>query len=303
MSWKRWLVNTLGGNPGPLATASVYGLGGRFFSRWLFQAQGETAGTIPSSGGKLTVSFDVDYPEDVQALPALCDRLAALGITACFAVVGALVERFPDEHGRLVEDGHELLNHTQNHPDNELLCPDRTFDQLSPQEQAAEIGTCGKTCGELLGVEPAGFRAPHFGNVTGREFYRLLAEQGYRYSSSRTAPGTESFGLPFRAAEGVWEFPVSTCPRHPFAVLDSWHALRKRNARHLSDGEFAGLCREAVTLAERHGGYLNLYLDPRDAIEYEQAAAGLAELAPSRHSLEIVTYSRHLDLLSDQSSG
>jgi hypothetical protein len=294
LSWKSTLIERLGPSPGRLVTAAIYALGGKFYSRWLYQSQA-TAG---NNTGRITISFDIDYPEDVQALEPLCALLDRHGITASFAVVGALVERYPGQHRHLVERGHELLNHTQNHPDNELLCPDRTFDQLSIEERAGEIRRCTEVCRDLLGVELKGFRAPHFGNVTGRDFHGLLAGQGYTFSSSVVAPGTPSAGLPYRTASGIWEFPVSTCPRHPFAVLDTWHALRKRGARHTAEGEFATLCRESVRLAQECGGYLNLYLDPRDVLEFEQAARGLAELAPGNHGLRLNTYTGHLDELT-----
>jgi peptidoglycan/xylan/chitin deacetylase (PgdA/CDA1 family) len=296
LSWKRSLVNRLGAKPGLPATAVVYGLGGRFYARWLYSAQGEAL--EGDHTGRLTVSFDVDYPRDALALGPLCELLDKLGITASFAVVGALVERYPQQHRLLVQAGHELLNHTQNHPDNELFCPERNFDQLSPDEQAQEITLCTKTCNELLGVELKGFRAPHFGNVSSRDFYKLLAEQGYRFSSSLMATETETCGLPFCTAEGVWEFPVSTCPRHPFAVLDSWHALRNPGGRHTKNGQFTELCRESIEMAAEYGGYLNLYFDPGHILEYPQAIEALAELSPQRHGLAALTYAGYLDVLT-----
>ncbi len=296
LSWKRSLINKLGARPGLPATAMVYGLGGRFYARWLYSAQAETPGG--DGAGRLTVSFDVDYPRDVMALGPLCELLEKLGITASFAVVGALVERYPQQHRLLVDAGHELLNHTRNHPDNELLCPDRNFDQLSVDEQAEEIAICTKICREELGVELKGFRAPHFGNVSSRDFYKLLAGQGYSFSSSLMATETETCGLPFCTAEGVWEFPVSTCPRHPFAVLDSWHALREPGGKHQKNGKFLELCRESVELAAEYGGYLNLYFDPGHILKYPQATAALAELSPNRHGLATLTYSDYLDVLT-----
>jgi hypothetical protein len=295
LSWKRSLVNSLGAKPGLTATAAVYGLGGRFYARWLYSAQGEAL--VGERGGKLTVSFDVDYPRDALALGPLCELLDKLGITASFAVVGEFVKRYPGQHRLLAEGGHELLNHTQNHPDNELLCPDRNFDQLSPQEQAQEIELCTITCREMLGVELKGFRAPHFGNVSSRDFYQLLAGQGYSFSSSMMATETETCGQPFLTAEGIWEFPVSTCPRHPFAVLDSWHALRKPGGRHTDSGQFAALVSESIEMAAEYGAYLNLYFDPSHILEFPQAIEALSELSPERHGLPMLTYSGYLDLL------
>lgn len=294
MSWKSWLVERLGRRPGWITSAAVYGLGGAFYSRWMYQCQGEGSRRQPAAGGRMTVSFDVDYPEDVRALPELCGLLRDLEITASFAVVGMLVEKFPREHALLVEYGHELLNHTHSHPDHDLLNPEEKFDLLPPDRQAEEIGRCTEVCRRVLDVEVKGFRAPHFGNVRGAGFYRLLAAQGYDFSSSRLAPRVHTLGLPLLTDEGVWEFPVGTCPRHPFAVLDTWHALRKPASRHARHGEFAGLCRQAVSLAEAYNGYLNLYFDPRDVIEYPDAIDGLRALSPGAHELKLTTYAPHL---------
>ncbi|HLA38765.1 MAG TPA: polysaccharide deacetylase family protein, partial [Candidatus Glassbacteria bacterium] len=223
MSWKEKILLSAGRGHGKISTALVYAAGGRFYSRWQFEAQGRLAAQSPFAGNRLTLSFDVDYPVDAAALPEVCDLLALHGITASFAVIGRQVEDFPAEHRRLVEAGHELLNHTYSHPDNELLHPDESFDELTHQAKRAQIENCRKVCEDRLGTSPAGFRAPHFGNVTGRDFYGILAETGCRFSSSVTAPSSGSFGLPYRTAEGIVEFPVSCCPVHPFAVLDTWH--------------------------------------------------------------------------------
>jgi len=294
LSWKEKILNLAGANPGPLSTALVYAAGGRFYTRWLYEAQGRLTGEGPSACGRLTLSFDVDYPEDVESLPALCDRLASAGITAAFAVIGMLVRRFPVEHRRLVEAGHEVLNHTYSHPDNELLHPNETFDQLTPQARLAQIEDCRKACEDVLGISPEGFRAPHFGKVTGRDFYGILRDTGCRFSSSVIAPGTRTFGLPFRTAEGIVEFPVSCCPVHPFAVLDTWHSLRTPGGRHASPGRFSSLCREALALAADSRGYLNLYFDPRHVSRHPEAGKAVELLAPARHGLRLATYRDHL---------
>lgn len=250
----------------------------------------------------MSLSFDVDYPEDVQSLPDVCDFLDKLGLKASFAVIGRLVETYPDQHRAVLNAGHEIINHTYSHPENELLHPHERFDDLSAQDQKDQILRCHRICQDLLGVAPQGFRAPHFGNVESRLFYETLAGLGYRFSSSLSSAASPGFGLPFSTGCGVWEFPVSCCPQHPFAVLDTWHSFRKQKARHREKGRFSGLVGELVELASRYRGYLNLYLDPRDLVESEEVRLALIVLASGRDKLRPLTYGSHLEMIESNFS-
>ena len=284
------------------ATAVVYGLGGRFFTREFYRAQGELAVGNPATGGCMSLSFDVDYPEDAESLPQVCEFLDKLGVKASFAVIGRLVETYPDQHRVVLDAGHEIINHTFSHPENELLHAHERFDDLSAQDQKDQILQCHRVCQDLLGVAPEGFRAPHFGNVRGRLFYETLAGLGYRFSSSLSSAASPGFGLPFRTGHGLWEFPVSCCPRHPFAVLDSWHSFRKQKARHRAAGQFSALVGELLELAWKNRGYLNLYLDPRDLVEFEEVRLAVILLAAGRDKLPLLTYGSHLDMIDSRLS-
>jgi len=292
------LGNQRGRVRGALVTGLVYSLGGRFFTRRFYREQGKLAEKEGQPQLWISLSFDVDYAEDVSSLGEVCNILQELGVTASFAVVGCLVEKYPDEHRILSQAGHEIINHTYSHPDNEILHPNERFDDLSPEDQKNQIKRCHLVLEDLLGVSPQGFRAPHFGNVRDRRFYQTLAELGYSYSSSIISVDSPGFGLPFKTEEGIWEFPVSCCPVHPFTALDTWHALRKPKARHKKAGEFASLVTESVALVKLYGGYLNLYLDPRDVAGYDEARKAIQALkAPGPDLPGIITFSSHLELL------
>ena len=84
----------------------------------------------------LTLSFDVDYQADVASLPELLDMLRPYPFKTSFAIVGRWVEQYPDQHLMILDEGHELINHSYSHPNSEELAPDRYFSQLSPAEQA-----------------------------------------------------------------------------------------------------------------------------------------------------------------------
>ncbi|MEA1997164.1 MAG: polysaccharide deacetylase family protein [Gemmatimonadota bacterium] len=300
LSYTGSLLAALGRKRGPVTTALVYALGGRFYTRRLYSEQGRLAAACGMPGGYASFSFDIDYPEDVAGLEKIYGILEKLGIKASFAVVGRLVEDFPAEHRLLSRAGHEIINHTYSHPDNELFHPHERFDELTQEEQKGQIERCHDVCRKVLGVAPRGFRAPHFGNVTGRGFYKCLLELGYTFSSSVVSVDSPGLGLPFKTPEGVWEFPVSCCPEHPFAVLDTWNAFRSPRARHKKKGEFAALVAESAEMVKRCGGYLNLYMDPRDVVEYDEAADALITFEPHPGRPEIITYGRFLELLERQ---
>lgn len=220
------------------------------------------------------LSFDVDFPRDVEVLPEVSRRLADAGVAGSFACIGRWVRTYPGQHQVLVEDGHEILNHTQDHPN--LYHPDydyargdelgrERFNDIGPERRRQEIEAGHQTLEEVLGITAEGFRTPHFGSLHVDDVYPVLADLGYRFSSSTMAWKTPA-GVPYRTGEGVWELPVSPCPDHPLGVFDSWHALGKSGGRHARPGELAGLFDLLLSAAGERGGFVNVYFDPCDML-------------------------------------
>ncbi len=172
--------------------------------------------------GCITLSFDCDYPEDAEAIPQVVEMMKQYPFKASFAAVGYWLERYTAQHEPIVREGHELLNHTWSHPDNELLNPGRKFREISTDEKAEEVTRCHELCQKLLGVSPTGFRVPHFKNLFTPDIYGILKNVGYKYSSSTWLTNTTTYGLPFYADHGIVEFPLSTSPGYPFTVFDTW---------------------------------------------------------------------------------
>tara|TARA_Y100001978_G_scaffold35899_2_gene31854 strand:- start:600 stop:1397 length:798 start_codon:yes stop_codon:yes gene_type:complete len=225
----------------------------------------------------VVLSFDCDFPVDVEALPALCDVLRTRDLRGSFAVVGQWVDRYPEQHRAISDGGHELINHSHTHPN--LRNPDydfaaseefteRMFGDLSRAEQLDELVQCHEAVREHLGVEMAGCRLPHFGNLAPETAYGLMREVGYRFSSSLLAVLSPTLGAPYTAVEGITEIPVAGCPAHPFTVFDTWHCLVKNGGRHAADGEFLQLALGALDSCQRHSGLLNLYFDPKDVVNH-----------------------------------
>jgi peptidoglycan-N-acetylglucosamine deacetylase len=258
---------SLVGSLGAVARKAAAMLGPNYFFRRIMAA-------APGTGARCVISFDCDFPRDIAVLPALVPLLQKYEIPASFACIGQWVRQFPSEHKLIVDAGFEIINHTETHPN--LYHPDydyarvdglnkEKFNRISAQERREEIERGHATIVEVLGVEPVGFRTPHFGALHVDDIYALLVEMGYCFSSSVLA--AERGGAPYRTPEGVWEVPVSPCPLHPFGVFDSWHSLSKQGARHACEGALAGLFATLVDAAVASDGLINVYFDPKDALE------------------------------------
>ncbi len=222
-------------------------------------------------GGKkacFTLSFDCDFPEDIQSLPNLLAMLGRYQIKASFACVGAWIEKYPKEHAMILTDGHEIINHTYSHPDNEILNPGRKFLYINRAEKKDEIEKCHEICIKILNYEPKGCRIPHFKTLFTNEIYSILKELGYKYSTSTWLTNTTSHGLPFEGSESIIEFPLSVCPKHPFTVFDTWHSLNAKRLSHKiihrGPESYLDLFIKLVNIAIETGSYLNIYIDPLD---------------------------------------
>ena len=236
----------------------------------------------------LLLSFDCDFPEDVLALPALLELMHDYEVGGSFACIGRWVSDYPDQHRAVLEHGQEILNHSFSHP--ELVnapgrfvsvrddLTERRWGQLTLPEKEREVVECQRVILDVLGHRARGFRAPHFGNVDPDDLYGILESEGMIYSTSVLAPRAGQYGLPVWRGR-VLEIPVTTCPRHPFASLDTWHAFYARGGWHR--GDFFQVLRSRLRRAVEFGAVTNIYLDPKDLelSQFERFLSFIAELS------------------------
>ncbi len=244
----------------------------------------------------MTLSFDVDLPKDVEALPWLLDVLAPYSFRASFACIGQWVEREPDAHQRIVDQGHEIVNHTYSHPWSEVF-NSRPFLSLTPAEQKEEIERGHEAIVQTLGYEPVGFRAPHLD--LSLAIYPILAAMGYRYSSSALARRVGV--LPFCAVDGVWEFPLAQCPRHPSSVFDTFHAFRSTSwlfrIRGEDEDSFFDSFDRLMEMGVEHGTHINLYFDPMDVRGFRRFPRFLDHMAARQGQVKVATYRELAEIL------
>jgi polysaccharide deacetylase family protein (PEP-CTERM system associated) len=180
----------------------------------------------PAAPGALTIDVE-DYfqveafastidRKDWERLPArvernthrLLDILAEAGAQATFFVLGGVARRHPSIARRIIADGHELASHGNDH---------LRVDRCPPAAFRADVRDSRKILEDLGGVAVAGYRAPTFS--IGRETrwaHAILAEEGYRYSSSVYPVRHDLYGSPdaprsaFSPCPGLVEIPLTT---------------------------------------------------------------------------------------------
>lgn len=141
---------------------------------------------------------------------AVLELFAQADVKATFFTLGWVAERFPALIRRFADAGHELASHGSDH--------DRVF-TMSPDAFRADIRRARAAIEDASGQRIEGYRAPSF-SIDARNpwAHRVLAEEGYRYSSSVAPIAHDHYGWPeaprfaFRplADADLIELPVTT---------------------------------------------------------------------------------------------
>ena len=116
-----------------------------------------------------TVALTFDDGPNPDYTPLLLTKLAEYRVPATFFLLGRNLERHPEIGRRIVQEGHEVGNHTYHH---------RILPFLSKAEIRNELESTQQLIADLLDVRPVFLRPPN-GLFTGRVLD--VAEQlGYR---------------------------------------------------------------------------------------------------------------------------
>ncbi len=99
---------------------------------------------------QIAISFDAAWGADDT--DTLISILKEYNVPATFFVVGAWVDKYPDEVKRLSDAGHQVQNHSNSHPN---------MPQLSNSQMKDEIETCNKKIESITGKKPTLFRPPY----------------------------------------------------------------------------------------------------------------------------------------------
>ena len=115
-----------------------------------------------------TVAMTFDDGPHPKLTPKLLDMLKERNIKATFFVIGKCVAEYPDIAKRIVDEGHEIANHSWNHPQ---------LTKLSASAFDAEISQTTDAIVKATGVRPVTMRPP-YGAINATLTKRLNDEYG-----------------------------------------------------------------------------------------------------------------------------
>jgi polysaccharide deacetylase family protein (PEP-CTERM system associated) len=149
--------------------------------------------------------IDCRVEANVERILAL---LSERDVEATFFTLGWVAERYPALVRRIVEQGHELASHGYGH---------HRVTDLSPVEFREDVTRAKRILEDVSGHRVLGYRAPSF-SIGSANLWALdvLAESGYRYSSSIYPIRHDHYGMPdsprfvHRLANGLLEVPMTT---------------------------------------------------------------------------------------------
>ena len=110
------------------------------------------------------------------------------GVKGTFFTLGWVAERYPALMRRIAEAGHELASHGYDH---------RRVFTFAPEEWRTDLRKARALIEDAAGVAVSGYRAPSFSiDIRTPWAHRILAEEGYAYSSSVAPVAHDHYGWP-----------------------------------------------------------------------------------------------------------
>jgi len=161
------------------------------------------------------------YPSRVEhQTERLLELFDAHRAQGTFFFVGWLAERKPGLVKRVADAGHEIGSHGYAHT---------MTTRMTPGEFREDIRRTKNILEKITGTAVRGYRAPTFSIVKETAWaYRILLEEGYRYSSSVFPVRHDRYGWPefgeeprrmvSAAAGDLWEVPLSVASIGPLRV-------------------------------------------------------------------------------------
>ena len=140
----------------------------------------------------------------------ILEQFARAGVRATFFTLGWVAQRHPALIRRIHANGHELASHGWDHA---------LVNELGEAAFRADLRRSKHTLEDIAGTEVTGYRAPTFSITPGTTpwAHAVLAEEGYRYSSSVFPIQHDLYGAPDAPRsphrprlDGVMELPMTT---------------------------------------------------------------------------------------------
>lgn len=142
----------------------------------------------------------------------ILELLAQHNARATFFVLGWVAERHKDLVREIARQGHEVASHGWDH---------RRITELTPEDFRDSVRRTKDILQSITGKQVAGFRAPSFSIVPGREWaLEILVQEGYGYDSSLFPITRRGYGYPGAGRDPNWiQCPSGTLIEIPPATL------------------------------------------------------------------------------------
>lgn len=153
-----------------LAAAVVLPAAGVYAASCVAEVRGLHDWLVPGALRRTThphVVLTFDDGPDPARTPRLLDVLGAAGARAVFFVVGRRVAAHPDLVRRMVDEGHQVANHSWSH---------RCLPRLSTRRIEEEVDRCQEAVCEVTGAAPTHVRPPY--GLKDHRVYRVLRARG-----------------------------------------------------------------------------------------------------------------------------
>jgi polysaccharide deacetylase family sporulation protein PdaB len=121
---------------------------------------------VDRDDNKIAISFDAAWGSEKTM--EILDILDDYGVKTTFFLVGFWIDAYPERTMQIAARGHEIGNHSTNHPN---------MPTLNAEDMAREIDETQQKITELTGQTPTLFRAP-FGDYD-NALMQMLHEKGY----------------------------------------------------------------------------------------------------------------------------
>jgi len=165
-----------------------------FDSETAIYEEEKAADLIPEPRKMVAITFD-DGPTDITI--QILNDLAKYNARATFFVLGNRLERFPETTQRIVNEGHQIGNHSFSH---------KRLNRISVQTMKNELDLANEAIFKATGVKPTIMRAPygeHDKNVLEAAAARGMAVIKWNIDSIDWQPGTAVGNITQRALKNV----------------------------------------------------------------------------------------------------
>ncbi|MGB3330931.1 MAG: SH3 domain-containing protein [Thermomicrobiales bacterium] len=132
----------------------------------------------PTTAARVALTYDCGA--DAGYTASILDTFARYGVPGSFGMTGQWADRNPGLLRRIVSEGHQLLNHTYDHPSFTGYSTPGTGGQTWEQRRQ-EIVSAADRIAYLTGVSPRPYFRPPYGDFDDATL-QLLGELGYRYN-------------------------------------------------------------------------------------------------------------------------